>query len=174
MRETEMRESELRSSRHNGMRSGGSGDEGSGMGRAALRVLVVGVFGEIRKAGTGTGTDYLSVRNALQQPQWVGRTLTIGERKDLGSILHELATSAEPTRGGEGEGGAGFRGAAAVVHAAAKWKAKTNSKAESVSPNRRRPRQIRRCGSASVYSNNSRSPPRRASSSASGRGSESG
>lgn len=174
---TEMREAELRSSSRNSMRRSGSqsggGDKSGGMGRAALRVLVVGIFGEIRKAGTLTGTDYLSVRNALQQPQWVGRALTAGERKDLGSILHELDTSAEPTRGREGEGGAGFRGAAAVVHAAAKWKAKTNSKAESVSPDRRRPRQIRRCSSASVYSNNSRSPPRRASSSASGRGSES-
>jgi len=66
----------------------------SSMGKASLRLLVNALVRETGKSG------YLTIRNALQKPEYVGRELTRGEKNSVGEILEELDTaeiSKQPT-----------------------------------------------------------------------------
>jgi len=59
----------------------------SSMGKASLRLLVNALVGESGRTG------YLTIRNALQKSEYVGRELTRDEKNSVGEILEELDTT---------------------------------------------------------------------------------
>jgi cold shock CspA family protein len=65
-----------------------SGDEKvSSMGKASLKLLIKAIVDGTGKRG------YLHIRNYLQKPEYVGRTLTRDEKNAIGEILEELETT---------------------------------------------------------------------------------
>lgn len=75
---------------------GADEDKVSSMGEASLRLLVAAIVKDTGKKG------YLSVRNALQKPEYIGRSLTLGEKNSIGIVLEDfdilpVNESSEPT-----------------------------------------------------------------------------
>lgn len=56
------------------------------MGKASLRLLVTALVKEAGNSG------YLTIRNALQKPDFVGRALTREEKQSVGEILEEITS----------------------------------------------------------------------------------